>query len=410
MIKNKVKILAPAGNFESLMAAVNSGADEVYFGIGNLNMRAAGAHNFSINDLSKISQICKKAGVKTWVTLNIVVYDEEIAEIKKILEKIKKAGIDGIIASDLAVIRLAEGKKIEVCASTQMSVSNLETIKFLSKWVDRVVLARELNLEQIKKITEGIKKEKIKGPKGKLVEIEVFGHGAMCVGISGRCQMSLYHQNLSANRGKCVQICRRKYEVTEMQTNKKLVLDNNLIMSRSDLCTIGLLEKLVESGIGTIKIEGRARAADYVETVVRVYKKALKLIEEGKYSKGEREKLLKELKTVFNRGFSDGYYLGRSEKEWTEGENNLATETKILLGKIDHYYPKVEVAQIKLTINERVNNGDNYLIISPTDGITRGKFKGIKMDGKILTFKVEKKVRKNDNLFICRVSRTESQL
>jgi len=195
-----------------------------------------------------------------------------------------------------------------------------------------------------------------------------------------------------------------------METNKKLVLDNNLIMSRSDLCTIGLLEKLMESGIGAIKIEGRARSADYVDTVVRVYKKALKLIEENKYSKTEREKLLKELKTVFNRGFSNGYYLGRSEKEWTEGENNLATETKILLGKIDHYYSKAEVAQIKLTTSERVNNGGNYLIIGPISGVIRGKFLGIKMDEKILTFKVEKKVRKNDSLFICRVNKTESQL
>ncbi|MFA5532316.1 MAG: peptidase U32 family protein [Candidatus Shapirobacteria bacterium] len=410
MIKNKVKILAPAGNFESLMAAINSGADEVYFGIGNLNMRAAGAHNFSINDLKKISHICKKAEVKTWVTLNTVVYDEEITDIKKILEKIKKNQIDGIIASDLAVIKIAYEKKIEVCASTQMSVSNLETIRFLSKWVDRVVLARELNLEQIEKITKGIKKEKIKGPKGRLIEIEVFGHGAMCVGISGRCEMSLYHYNLSANRGKCVQVCRRKYEVIEMETKKKLVLDNNLIMSRSDLCTIGLLDNLVKSGIRAIKIEGRARAADYVETVVRVYKKALKLIEENKYSKGEREKLLKELKTVFNRGFSNGYYLGRSEKEWAEGENNLATETKILLGKIDHYYPKAEVAQVKLTTKERINNGDNYLIIGPSTGVTRGRFLGIKMDGEILTFKVDKKVRKNDNLFICRTNKIESQL
>jgi len=396
---NQIKILAPAGNWESLRAGINAGADEIYFGIGELNMRAAGANNFSINDLEKISKISKKAGIKSWVTLNTVVYDEEIKEIKNILEKVKKFGIDGIIASDLAVIKLANDKKIEVCVSTQMSVSNLETINFLSKWVDRIVLARELNLEQIKKITEGIKKEKITGPNKNLIEIEVFGHGAMCVGISGRCQMSLYHQNLSANRGKCVQMCRRKYEVKDKETGKELILDNGLIMSRSDLCTIGLLDKLAETGINTIKIEGRARSADYVDTVVRTYKKALDLIDEKKYDKAIKEKLVEELKTVFNRGFSEGYYLGRSEKEWVDGENNLAIEKKILLGKIDHYYPKIGIAEIKLTNNERIQNGDNYIIIGQTSGVIRSKFNDIKMDGNVLTFKTDKKVRKNDKLF-----------
>jgi putative protease len=393
MTKNKIKILAPAGNWESLRAAINTGADEVYFGIGELNMRAAGANNFSINDLKEIGLICKKAGVKSWVTLNTVVYDEEIEEIKKILKEIKKAKITGVIASDLAVIKAANKEKLEICVSTQMSVSNLETIKFLSHWVDRFVLARELNLKQIKKITQGIKKEKLK------IEIEVFGHGAMCVGISGRCQMSLYHHNLSANRGKCVQMCRRKYEVKEMETGKEMILENNLIMSRSDLCTIGLLDKLVESGISTIKIEGRARSADYVDTVVRVYKKALNLIEEKKYGKSEKEKLLEELKTVFNRGFSTGFYLGRSTDEWAVGENNLTTEKKILLGIIDHFYSKIGVAEIKLTTDKRIQNGDNYIIIGSSTGVIRGKFFDIKMDKNTMTFKVKGKVRKNDKLF-----------
>lgn len=406
---NKVNILAPAGNFESLMAAVRAGTDEIYFGIGNLNMRATGANNFSVNDLEKISKICKKAGIKSWVTLNTVIYDEELKKIKSILAEIKKAGIDGIIASDLAVIKKAFEEKIEVCVSTQMSVSNLETVKFLSQWVERIVLARELNLKQIKKIVEGIKKEKIKGPKKNLMEIEVFGHGAMCVGISGRCQMSLYHYNLSANRGKCVQVCRRKYEVKDKETGKELILDNDLIMSRSDLCTIGLLDKLVETGIKAIKIEGRARSADYVETVVRVYKKALSLIEEKKYNKVEKEKLLEELKRVFNRGFSSGFYMGRSTDEWASGENNLATEKKILLGKIDHYYQKIGVAEIKLTNSERIQNGDKYMIIGPSTGVIRGMFSDIKMDKNVLTFRVGEKVRKNDKLFICREIKNERQ-
>jgi len=398
----KINILAPAGNWESLRAGINAGADEVYFGIGKLNMRAAGANNFSINDLKEIGLVCKKDGVKSWVTLNTVVYDEEIEEIKNILKEIKKAKITGIIASDLAVIKAANKEKLEVCVSTQMSVSNLETIRFLSKFINRIVLARELNLEQIKKITEGIKKEKLK------VEIEVFGHGAMCVGVSGRCQMSLYHHNLSANRGKCVQMCRRKYEVKDLDSGKEMILENNLIMSRSDLCTIGLLEKLIESGVSTIKIEGRARSAEYVDTVVRVYKKALNLINENKYNKTEKEKLLKELKTVFNRGFSTGFYLGKSTDEWANGENNLATETKILIGKIDHFYPKINVAEIKLTTNIRVQNGDNYIIIGPSTGVIRSKFFDIKMDDNVLTFKTNKRVRKNDQLFISKIKVSDS--
>ena len=397
---NKVNILAPVGNFESLMAAINAGTDEIYFGIGELNMRSAGANNFNISDLPEIAKLCRKKNIKTWVTLNTVVYDEEIETIEKILKEIKKSEIDGIIAADLAVIKEANNLGIEVCASTQMSVSNLETVKFLSAWVDRIVLARELNLEQIKKIIERIKQEKIVGPKGNLIEIEVFGHGAMCVAMSGRCQMSLYHYNLSANRGKCVQVCRRKYEIKDKGTGKELVLDNDWVMRRSDLCTIGLLEKLVETGIETIKIESRARSADYVDIVVRVYKKGLELIEKNKYSKKEKEALLKDLKTVFNRGFSNGFYMGRSTDEWASGENNLATETKKLLGKIDHFYQKIKVAQIKLSKNDRVNNGDKYMIIGPSTGIYKDEFFDIKIEKEVLTFKTKQKIRKNDKLFL----------
>jgi U32 family peptidase len=396
---NKVNILAPVGNFESLMAAINADTDEIYFGIGELNMRAGGANNFEITDLPKIAKLCQKNGIKTWVTLNTVVYDEEIKTIKIILEKIKKLGINGIIASDLAVIKEANRQEIDICASTQMSVSNLETVKILSQWVDRIVLARELTLKQVKNIVDGIKKEKIKGPGGDLVEIEVFGHGAMCVAMSGRCQMSLYHYNLSANRGKCVQVCRRKYQVKDKDTGKELVLDNDLVMSRSDLCTIGLLDKLVSTGIKAIKIEGRARSADYVNKVVMTYKKALKLVAENKYSKKEKENLLKDLKTVFNRGFSSGFFMGKSTDEWAGGENNLATETKILLGKIEHFYQKINVAEIKLNKNIRVNNGVEYIIIGPSTGVYRDKFFGIKMDGNVLTFKTKQKVRKNDKVF-----------
>lgn len=400
MKSKKIKILAPVGNFEALQGAIQAKADEIYFGIEKLNMRAAGANNFSLNDLKKISEKCKESKIKSWVTLNTVVYDKEFEEVEKILDEIKKNEIDGIIASDLGIIELAFNKKIEICASTQMSISNLRAIKVLSKWVDRVVLARELTLRQVVNVIKEIKKENIKGPKGKLIEVEVFGHGAMCVGLSGRCQMSLYHHNLSANRGECIQICRRKYEVKEMKTGKKLVLDNNLIMSRSDLCTLGLLDKLVASGIGAIKIEGRARSGEYVERTVSVYKKGLDLIESGKYNKEAKEKLLKEVKMVFNRGFSEGYYMGRSINEWAKADNNQASEKKKLLGIIDHYYRKIKVAQIKLAKDDQVKDGNDYLILSPKNGVIRGKFENIRMDGKIMTFKVDKKVSKNDRLFI----------
>ena len=397
---NKVNILAPAGNFESLMAAINAGADEVYFGVGELNMRAAGANNFELSDLGKIAKLCQEKNIQTWVTLNTVVYDEEIETIREVLREIKKSGINGIIAADLAVVKEANKEGIEVCASTQMSVSNLETVEILSRWVDRIVLARELNLEQIKNIVEGIKQEKIVGPKGNLIEIEVFGHGAMCVAMSGRCQMSLYHYNLSANRGKCVQVCRRKYEVKDKDTGKELVLDNDWVMSRSDLCTIGLLDKLVATGIKTIKIEGRARSADYVDTVIKTYKKGLQLIGENNFGKKEKGDLLNGLKTVFNRGFSSGFYMGRSTDEWASGENNLATETKILLGQIEHFYQKINVAEIKLNKNSRVNNGDDYIIIGPSTGVLRDIFFETKMEKETLTFKTKQRVRKNDKLFL----------
>lgn len=404
---NKVNILAPVGSFETLAAAVNAGADEIYFGTKELNMRSAGANNFEITELKKISKICREKNIKTWVTVNTVVYDEEIELVKRILKEIKAAKINGIIAADLAVIKEANSLGIEVCASTQMSVSNLEVVKILSKWVDRIVLARELTLEQIKKIVDGIKKEKIVGPGGKLIEIEVFGHGAMCVAVSGRCYMSLYTSNLSANRGQCVQMCRRKYEVKDLDSGKEMVLDNNLVMSRSDLCTIGLLEKLVETGIKTIKLEGRARSADYVDKVVKTYKKALGLIEKKNYGDKEKKGLLKDLKTVFNRGFSTGFFMGRSTEEWAVGENNLATETKILLGTIAHFYSKIKVAEVDLG-KLRVKNGNEYMIIGPKTGVLRGKFFNTKMDENILTFQVGQRVRKNDKLFVVERNEKES--
>ncbi|MEI8067527.1 MAG: peptidase U32 family protein [Candidatus Shapirobacteria bacterium] len=397
---NKVELLAPAGNFESLMAAIQAGADAVYLGIGELNMRATANLNFEMRDLKNISELCHKNNIKVYVTLNTVVYDEEIGEIKKIIDEIKKQKIDAIIASDLAVINYARAIGVEVHISTQMSVSNLETVKFVSQFADRVVLARELSLEQITKIIKEIEFQKICGPNGKLIEIEVFAHGAMCVGVSGRCQMSLFHYNSSANKGRCVQMCRRKYRVIDVDTEKELVLDNNLIMSRSDLCTLDFLDKLVESGVKVLKIEGRGRGADYVYKVIKVYKKALEDIENKNYSKEKIEGYLEELKTVFNRGFSQGFYLGRSVDEWAKGEDNLATEKKQLIGQVNHFYPKPSVVEFKINSGVKAKNGDNFIITGPVTGIVLGTIEGILFDDNIVTFKIDKKVKKNDKVFL----------
>jgi U32 family peptidase len=394
-----MELLAPAGNFESLMAAINAGADSVYLGIGEINMRASATTNFQLSDLKSIAKIAHKNMVKVYVTLNTVVYDSEIIEIKKILKEIKKQKIDGVIASDMAVIKLAKDLGIEVHISTQLSISNIEAVKFYSQFADRIVLARELNLEQIEKIIKDIKKLKIKGPKGKLVEIEVFAHGAMCVAQSGRCFMSLFHNNLSANKGKCVQICRRKYRVIDENTGEEMIIDNNFVMSRSDLCTIGMLDKLAKIGVSVLKIEGRGRGPEYVDTVIKTYKKAIEAIENGTYNQKNVDLWQTELKKVFNRGFSEGYYMGRKLNEWSKSENNLATEKKILSGKVEHFYPKIGIVSIKLDKDKTLKNGDNFMITGTTTGVVRGKIESLKIDD-LPTFKVEKKVRVNDKFFI----------
>lgn len=398
-MKNKIELLAPAGNFESLMAAINAEADAVYLGIGDLNMRASATTNFQLSDLKKIADISHKNKVKVYVTLNTVIYDSEIKEIKKILEEIKKQKIDGVIASDMAVIKLAKDLKVPVHISTQLSISNIEAVKFYAQFADRIVLARELNLEQIEKIIKEIKKLKVKGPAGNLVEIEVFAHGAMCVAQSGRCFMSLFHNNLSANKGKCVQICRRKYRVIDENTNEELIIDNNFVMSRSDLCTIGMLDKLVKIGVKVLKIEGRGRGAEYVGMVIKTYKKALEAIENGNYNQKNINLWQEELKKVFNRGFSQGFYMGRKLNEWSGSENNLATERKKLVGKVDHFYPKINIVSIKLDKDKTIKNGDNFLIIGPTTGVVRGKVENLKTDNST-TFKIDEKVRVNDKFFL----------
>ncbi len=405
------ELLAPAGSFESIHAAINAKCDAVYFGIGDLNMRARGAKNFSIKDLPKIINICKKSNVRAYVTLNTIVYDQELPEMKKMIDAIKDAGADAIIASDMAVIQYARERGVEVHISTQLSISNSESLRFYAQFSDRVVLARELRLEQIKKISEQIKSQKITGPSGNLIELEAFVHGALCVAVSGRCNMSLYCHDESANRGKCLQMCRRQYRIIDLETKREMIVDNNFVMSPADLCTIGLLPELLDAGVRVLKIEGRAKSADYIDMVVRTYREALLSIGNKTYSQEKVQDWNKDLKTVYNKGQSQGLYRGRSFDEWSGIYGNKATKQKVLIGKIDKYYPKIKVAQINITHGVSFEKGEEYLIISDTTGAIRGKVPTMKCDekdiskagqGMEITFKVPKKIKKGDSLFILR--------
>ncbi len=406
-----IEILAPAGSFDALVAAINAGCNAVYFGIGDMNMRATAASNFKPEDMPQIVNLCKEKGVKAYLTLNTLVYDQEIEQMQKIVDTAKKAGIDAVIAADIATITYAKSIGLEVHISTQLSISNIEGVRFYSQYSDRIVLARELSLEQVKEICTQIKMQNITGPSGKLVEIEVFAHGALCVAVSGRCAMSLYCYNTSANRGRCTQICRRRYKVIDIDTGKELEVDNNYVMSSSDLCTIGMLDKLIDSGIKVLKFEGRGRGAEYVDTVIRTYKEALIAIENGSYSPDKIKEWNAELKTVFNRGSTEGFYMGRKTDEWSGVHGSKATKEKLQVGIVEKYYPKMKVAEVKIQANDLINSGEEFLIIGPRTGIVKGKFENMWLNGvttEILkqgdtaTFKLEQVVKANDKVFVFR--------
>jgi putative protease len=411
MKTDHIKLLAPAGSFDTLRAAINAGADEVFFGITNFNMRATAAANFKNEDLPEVVKICKEHNVKTNLTVNTVMYNEDLNTMKNVIDKAVTAGVDSIIASDLATIMYAQNKNIEVHISTQVSISNIEAVKFFAKFSDRIVLARELSIEQVAEICSEIKKQNIKGPKGELVEIEVFAHGALCVAVSGRCAMSLYCYNSSANKGQCTQMCRRRYKVTDIDSGKELIVDNNYIMSSADLCTIGMLDYLVASGVTVLKFEGRGRGAEYVDTVIKTYKEALKAIQEDSYTQEKIDLWNKELGTVFNRGFTENFYMGRKVSEWSGIHGNKATKEKFQVGLVEHYYPKAEIAQVIIKTPDEIKNNEEYLIIGPVTGIVRGKLENMLLDdknvnsahkGDVITFKVNGKVRENDKFFVFR--------
>ncbi len=413
-IKDKArnfKLLAPAGDWACLRTAVNAGADNVYLGIADFNMRSTGAKNFDIADLPKIKNFCKENNVQVYITVNTVMYNSDLEKMKKIIDAAKRYEFDGIIVSDLAAIAYAKKISMPIAISTQLSISNIEAVKFFAKYANRIILARELTLIQIKEIVKQIEKEDIKGPNGKLVEIEIFGHGALCVAVSGRCNMSLYCNNKSANKGECTQICRRAYKITDLDTGKELKIDNNYVMSPKDLSTIGLLPEIIGSGVKVLKIEGRGRSPEYVDTVIKTYKKAIKAIIENRFD----EKLIKEcnqeLGTVFNRGLSTGLYMGRSFDEWANGPGNQSKNTRVFIGKVLHYFPKKAVAlieiQTKLTIKER----ERCIITGGNTGLVDFPLKQMVINEKVVkrveqkdqfTVSTPQKVRKNDDVFVIR--------
>jgi putative protease len=356
----KVELMSPAGSFESLHAAIQGGADSVYFGIEQLNMRARATMNFEINDLVKIAEICKACQVKTYLTLNTIVYDHDLALVKNIINTAKQAGVTAVIASDQAVIGYAFSQRMEVHISTQLNITNMETIRFYAHFADVMVLSRELSLSQIKYICEVIEREEIKGPSGRLIEIEVFAHGALCMAVSGKCYLSLHTQNASANRGACIQNCRRKYKVIDLEDGHELEIDNQYIMSPKDLCTLPFLNGLITTGVSVLKIEGRGKPADYVKTVTQCYREAIDDYYEGTYTPEKVENWIQRLKQVYNRGFWGGYYLGQELGEWTNSSGSKALTRKIYVGKGSHYYPKANIAEFLIPGKCRRPGGGNW--------------------------------------------------
>lgn len=411
--------MSPAGSFAALHSAIQGGANSVYFGIEQLNMRARAANNFKTTDLPEIVKLCNEntlqhdsgQAIKTYLTVNTVLYDYDILVMKKIMDSAKKAGITAIIASDMAALQYGKEIEMEIHISTQQNVSNIEAVKFFSQYADVIVLARELTITQIKKIVDQIKEQNIMGPSGELLRIEIFAHGALCVAVSGKCYMSLATQNVSANRGACTQVCRRSYKVTDEETGDELVVDNKYIMSPKDLCTIGFLDKILNAGVSVLKLEGRGRSADYVYTVTKCYREASDAVENKTYTKEKIEAWTKELSTVYNRGFwHGGYYLGKKLGEWSGKYGSHATHENIFLGQAKNYFAKNNVAEFILETGE-LKNGDELLITGDTTGTLKVTLNNLRVDGAqtetakkgdLITFEVPDKIRRSDKLFVVR--------
>jgi U32 family peptidase len=385
---SEIEIMAPVGSYESLMAAIQGKADSVYFGIGHLNMRSKSTLNFTSEDLKTISEICHENHIRSYITLNSVIFDEELDIMRRIIEDAKNAGITAIIASDQAAIQYAAKAGIEVHMSTQTNITNIEAVRYYSNYADVMVTARELNLDQVKAINEAIEKEQIRGPHGELVKIEVFAHGALCMAVSGKCYLSLDNLNSSANRGACLQVCRRPYRVFDRDGEVELEIDNQYIMSPKDLKTIDFIDKILDAGIKVLKIEGRGRSPEYVKTVTRCYREAVNAVYQDNFTKENLERWNLELGTVYNRGFWDGYYLGRKMGEWAGQYGSQATRKKVYVGKIMNYFSKSKIAELKVEA-QPLQLGDEILIIGPTTGVIEDRVSEIQVDD----MKVDKAVK-----------------
>ena len=404
---NDFEIMAPVGSRESLAAAINAGANSVYFGIGQLNMRSHSANHFTIDDLKEIAETCNAKNIKTYLTVNTVIYGEDIETMHEIIDAAKAANITAVIASDVAVMMYCRQVGVEVHLSTQLNISNIDALKFYAQFADVAVLARELNMDQVKEIHEQIIKQNICGPKGQPVRIEMFCHGAFCMAISGKCYMSLHDANRSANRGACVQICRRSYTVTDNETGNQLEIDNKYIMSPKDLKSVRFIDKMMDAGVRVFKIEGRARGPEYVHTVVSCYKEAIESVLDGTFTEEKKDQWDKRLSTVFNRGFWDGYYQGQKMGEWTKEYGNKATEKKVLIGKVIKYFSRLGVAEIAVEANTFAK-GDKLLITGNSTGAMflnadeiRYELNPVELaeQGWRVSIPVPDKVRPNDKLF-----------
>ncbi len=406
---NKVEIMSPAGSFASLHTAIKAGANSVYFGIEQLNMRARAANNFKTSDLPEIVKICNEKNVKTYLTVNTILYDHDLVMMKKICDAAKENKITAVIASDIAALQYAHSIGLEIHISTQQNVSNIEAVRFFANFADVIVLARELTLNQIKKIIQEIKKDNITGPSGELVKIELFAHGALCVAISGKCYMSLATENASANRGACTQNCRRSYRVTDEESGEELVVDNNYIMSPKDLCTIGFLDKIIGAGVSVLKLEGRGRSADYVHTVTKCYREAADALENGTYTKEKIEAWTAELASVYNRGFwHGGYYLGKQLGEWSGEYGSQATKQNEYIGHVTNYFRKTSIVELIIETGE-IKIGDDLFVTGDNSGVIKFKLENFFLNdvpgtvakkGDTITIPVSERLRINDKLFL----------
>ena len=399
--------MAPVGCMESLHAAIKAGADAIYFGVGVLNMRAKSAVNFTLDDLANIVKIAHEAGVKTYLTVNTILYDNEMEAVREVIDRAVKEGIDAVIAADVAAIMYCRKVGMEVHISTQCNISNIEAAEFYSQWADVVVLARELSLEQIAHISQQIEQRDLRGPRGERLRIEMFAHGALCMAISGKCYLSEHESHCSANRGACRQICRRKYIITDEQSGHQLATDGRYLLSPKDLCTIDFLDKFISAGVRVLKIEGRARGAEYVKRVVESYDAALKAMEAGEYTPELAASLKERLLTVFNRGFWEGYYAGRPMAEHTAHYGSSATERKVYVGKVTNFFKKISVAEV-LTEADVINEGESLVWMGETTGVVEQRAEGLTLHEKVVqhipkgvycSIKVPELVRRGDKLY-----------